>query len=80
MALSRRERDVISALARGLSDKETGLELGIALGTVREYRKRVERKLGTKGLAQTMLVAWRYELLDLGALADMVIASIPRYR
>lgn len=73
--LSRRERDVLIAQARGLTDREAAEALGIAYPTVRVYRRRAEEKLGVKGLAQCLLVAWRLGDLDLAALADEAMAE-----
>lgn len=73
--LSKRESEVISLLCRGLTDKETAAQLGIAMGTVRIYRKRVQQKLNTQGLVQSALVAWRLGQLDLEAIAERLVAE-----
>jgi DNA-binding CsgD family transcriptional regulator len=44
--LSRREVDVVQALAQGMSDKEIASSLGIGFETVREYQKKIRAKLG----------------------------------
>jgi DNA-binding NarL/FixJ family response regulator len=45
-ALSGREIEVLDALRRGLSYKETARELGIALDTVRNHVRKIYEKLG----------------------------------
>ena len=75
VALSKRESEVLELLCHGLTDKEAGAKLGITLGTIRVYRKRMQSKLNTQGLVQSALVAWRLGQLDLEALADDALAQ-----
>jgi DNA-binding CsgD family transcriptional regulator len=72
--LSKREGDVLRCLARGLTDKETAAELGIAYPTVRVYRRRAEEKLGARGVT-ALLVAWRLGEINLEVLADEAMAA-----
>ncbi len=44
-SLTHREREVLDALAQGLTYKETGEKLGIALGTVQTHVERIYEKL-----------------------------------
>ena len=69
-ALSPRERDVLRLLAHGPTDKETARRLGISHGTVRVYRGRLQDKLGVRGTALCVAVAWKRGELDLDAIAD----------
>lgn len=72
--LSPRERQVLELLALGYIDKQVGLSLGITLGTIRVYRKRIVAKLGVRGLGPTLLVAGRLKEIDLEGLADEAMA------
>lgn len=49
--LTHREVEVVSGVARGLTNKQIGLELGISHRTVEIHRARVMRKLGASTLA-----------------------------
>lgn len=73
--LSKREREVLDLLARGTIDKDVAERLGISLGTVRVYRKRMQEKLGVRGSVQCLLVAWRLGEIDLTAAAEAVFAA-----
>ncbi len=73
--LSRRESEVLALLCEGLTDKVVAARIGIAMGTVRIYRIRVQHKLGTHGLIQSALVAWKLGLLDLETIADKLMAE-----
>ncbi len=50
--LSPREREVLAAVARGLTNRETGKLLGISHRTVEVHRARLMRKLGVQSVAQ----------------------------
>lgn len=56
--LTPREFDVLDAMARGLKNKQVGLELGISDRTVETHRKRVLAKLGVSSLGEFMLKVW----------------------
>ncbi|WP_062114886.1 MULTISPECIES: response regulator transcription factor [Sphingobium] len=49
--LSPREREVLAAVARGLTNRETGKLLGISHRTVEVHRARLMRKLGVQSVA-----------------------------
>jgi len=49
--LTARERDVLVRVARGLTNKETGAELGISTRTVETHRDNLMRKLGIRTVA-----------------------------
>ena len=75
ITLSRRESDVLLGFARGFLDKEIAISLGVSIATVRTYRKRVHRKLGTRGFVQPLLVAWKLGLLDIEPIAEEGLAK-----
>lgn len=52
--LSRQESRVISLSTEGLGDKEIALAMGISVGTVRTYWKRIQRKIGGNTRAETV--------------------------
>ncbi len=52
--LSGRERDVLLALGRGLTLKETADELHVALGTVASLTSRLYKKLGVSDRASAV--------------------------
>lgn len=74
-ALSRREREVLEILARGQTDKEAAQALGVSLGSVRVYRKRLQAKLGTDCLVQSLLVAGGLGMVDLKALVEEALEA-----
>ena len=56
MKFSPRERQVIECVARGLSAKQTGRELGISDNTVRCHRHNAMQKLGTSRIVVAVLL------------------------
>ena len=52
--LTPREREVLNAIAQGLSHREVGEQLGISPRTVEVHKGRVMEKLGTKTLAELL--------------------------
>jgi len=58
--LSQRERQVLSGIVRGLTNKAIGLELGISHRTVEVHRARLMRKLGATSLAALLAIALGY--------------------
>ncbi len=53
--LTPRERQVLEAMARGLSNREIAEELGIGLGTVRVHGHQIMQKLGVANRTQAVL-------------------------
>lgn len=58
--LTAREREVAMGLARGLSNKQIGRELGISHRTVEIHRARLKRKLGLPTLSALKELALSY--------------------
>jgi len=55
--LSRREREVMGLVVRGLLNKQVGFELGISEITVKAHRGQVMRKIGAGSLADLVNIA-----------------------
>jgi DNA-binding NarL/FixJ family response regulator len=55
--LSDREADVLRLIARGYTNKEAGIELGISVKTVETYRSRSMEKLGLRSRIDIVRVA-----------------------
>ena len=67
-SLTRREREIVFALAEGLSNKNIGRQLGLSEGTVKGHLHNIYTKLGVKNrtalavLAYTQLAFERHNL------------------
>ena len=64
LTLSRRERDVLRLLARGLTNKAIGQELFISPKTVATHVQRILTKLGVHSRAEAVGFAYRQGLVD----------------
>lgn len=62
--LTDRERDVLRAMARGLSNSEIAAELFIGENTVKTYVGRVFAKLGARDRAQAVIMAFHAGLVE----------------
>lgn len=62
--LSRREKDVLVLLAKGLSNKEVADRLNISVNTAITHRRNLSSKLGIKSLAGLSLFAYTHGMLD----------------
>ena len=56
--LSPRQEQVAELVVRGYSDKRIASELGLCLGSVKEYVKRIGRRLGGEGRPRLKIVRW----------------------
>lgn len=68
--LTPRERDVLQALADGLSDKEIALHLQIGIETVRTHLASIYRKFGAESRLQALTFALRHGLVSDGTPRD----------
>jgi FixJ family two-component response regulator len=58
-SLSRREREVMALVVRGLLNKQVGFELGISEITVKAHRGKVMEKMEAQSLADLVMMAAR---------------------
>ncbi len=65
IALSIREINVLNQVARGLSNKQIALKLGISDKTVRNHLSRIFRKLDAGNRTQAVMNAMRVGLLTI---------------
>ncbi|MET0365039.1 MAG: helix-turn-helix transcriptional regulator [Sphingobium sp.] len=59
--LTTREREVLAYIARGLTNKQIGIDLGISHRTVEVHRARLMRKLGAHNLVTLLGAAFPKE-------------------
>jgi DNA-binding NarL/FixJ family response regulator len=64
--LSPRERQVVTALGRGLSYAEVATELGVSLNTVRAHVRTLYEKLGAASKTEAVMAALRLGLFPAG--------------
>lgn len=64
--LTPREKEVLQALAEGLSDKEISGRLHVGVGTVRNHLVSIFGKLGTNSRLQTLVFALRHGIVKIG--------------
>jgi DNA-binding NarL/FixJ family response regulator len=58
-ALTGRERDVLVRIAEGWTDTEIAEDLGVSETTVNTHTRRLYKRLGVRGRAQAVHVAWQ---------------------
>jgi DNA-binding NarL/FixJ family response regulator len=63
--LTRRERDLLQALAEGLSDQEIAERFSISPRTVQSHLLRLYDKFGTTSRMQTLIAALRYGIVEI---------------
>jgi DNA-binding NarL/FixJ family response regulator len=61
--LTDRERDVVRAAARGLTNTEIGTELYLSLSTVKTHLAAVQAKIGARNRVEVAAWAWRTGLM-----------------
>ena len=64
--LTPREREVLWALADGLSDKEIAERLGVSIGTVGNHFVKIFKKLGVHSRLQALVFAVRHGIVEIG--------------
>lgn len=63
LPLTRREKEVLACLGRGLQVNETAEHLGISVHTAASYVKEIYRKLNISSRAEAVMVALQYGLV-----------------
>jgi RNA polymerase sigma factor (sigma-70 family) len=61
--IPRRQQEVLSLAAEGLSSDETGKHLGIGVESVKTYRKQVIKTLGAKNIVHAIAIGFRKGIL-----------------
>lgn len=58
--LTLREKEVLRCLARGDSNREVAMSLGIAEATVNQHLQNISEKVGVSGARKLQAWAWKY--------------------
>jgi DNA-binding NarL/FixJ family response regulator len=66
VSLTERERDVVRAVARGLTNTEIGNELYMSLSTVKTHLAAVQSKIDARNRVETAAWAWRTGMMTNG--------------
>ena len=74
--LTDREKDVLSLLAEGLTNREIAQRLTLSLETIKWYNKQIYEKLGVGRRTEAVAVAQRYGVLGDGQDADSDSARV----
>jgi two-component system nitrate/nitrite response regulator NarL len=62
--LTSREREIVLALAEGLSNRDVGRRLNISEGTVKVYLYNIYSKLGVKNRTALVVLAYKEPVPD----------------
>ncbi|TDQ04440.1 response regulator [Labedaea rhizosphaerae] len=62
--LTERERDVVKAAARGLTNTEIGTELYLSLSTVKTHLAAIQAKIGARNRVEVAAWAWRTGMMN----------------
>ena len=62
--LSPREREVLTSIAQGSTNKEIATQLGVSVGTIDTHRTNLMRKLKIRNVAGLVVYAFRAGLID----------------
>jgi DNA-binding NarL/FixJ family response regulator len=73
--LTKREHEVLSLLAEGLQHQEIGRRLFISPKTVGTHVEHILRKLGARGRAQAVAIAYRHRILTPGSTPAVLNAA-----
>ena len=63
--LSQRQRQILAAMARGLTNRDIAAELGLSLVSVEEYAANTLKKLGAANRTEAVAIALRKHLLKI---------------
>lgn len=74
--LSDRERQVVELLALGRIDEDMAETIGVSLGSIRTYRKRIFAKLGATNAVQAVVIAGHLGYVDLATAGDRLLEGI----
>jgi PAS domain S-box-containing protein len=64
LRLTARELEIVQLIADGLGNRDIALQLSISLETVKTHVRRLLGKLGARGRAHAVAIAWRKDLVD----------------
>lgn len=73
--ITRREREVLDALAQGLSDRQIGQQLNVSHETVRTHMANLLGKLGVESRLQAVLFAARHGAISIGPPAPPMVPT-----
>lgn len=74
--LSKREREVLALLAKGMIYKEVAAELGLSVFAVENLRRRITRKTGLRSIAELTLHAVELGLVPMPVTETRVSAVV----
>ena len=78
--MSEREKEVLTLLAWGYSNKEIAANLGLSTKTVETYRARISEKLGLRSRTEIVRYALRQGWLNEGSALGSVFQAVTARR